>query len=187
MKTFSIIIISLIFFSAFVRAQSAVNPATAANPANPAAAPSPTSNLIADCIKNHGCNDSDEACRAMCAGVPNPSPQDVNATSDCIAKCPNTTSSEYQSCQQACINNNYIKPSAYAQSSVSYPTQTNTGLATPTFTGTSASASASASSTSSSSNKPSTPSPISAAPPLNQFQKNLYFALFFTILVATFL
>ncbi|RIB22454.1 hypothetical protein C2G38_990889 [Gigaspora rosea] len=182
MKTFSIIIISLIFFSAFVRAQSAVNPATAANPANPAAAASPTdsSNSIDDCIKSHGCSASDQACRATCAGVPNPSSQDVNATTDCIAKCPNTTNSEYQSCQQNCINNNYIKPSAYAQSSV-YPTQTNTGV-TPTLTG----ASASASSTSSS-NKPSTPSPISAAPSLNQFQTNLYFALFITILVATLL
>ncbi|CAG8621974.1 3493_t:CDS:2 [Dentiscutata heterogama] len=127
MKTLSIIIISFIFFSALVRAQSetAANPAAAASPATSTSAP----DQISQCIQKYGCSNSDINCVAWCAGVPNPSQQDVNATNDCISNCPNTTTAGYQSCVSGCINSHYNQPSAFRASSGASPTPT--GSATP--------------------------------------------------------
>ncbi|CAG8501997.1 17626_t:CDS:2 [Dentiscutata erythropus] len=127
MKTFSIIFISFIFFSTLVRAQSetAANPATAASPATSTSAP----DKISQCLQNQGCSYSDINCVAWCAGVPNPSPQDVNATNDCIASCPNTTNAGYQSCVSGCINSHYNQPTVYGTSSGAPPTQTGTYVA----------------------------------------------------------
>ncbi|CAG8710665.1 5018_t:CDS:2, partial [Scutellospora calospora] len=58
--------------------------AQSANP--PAATPSTVS--INQCIKDNGCANSDLACRAKCAGVPNPSPGDIQDTDSCISLCP---------------------------------------------------------------------------------------------------
>ncbi|KAI1744374.1 hypothetical protein F4680DRAFT_444403 [Xylaria scruposa] len=58
------------------------------------------------------CSDSDTKCRANCIAVPSPDTQNVNATTSCVAGCPqgNGTAADnqaYANCVQNCIGQYY--------------------------------------------------------------------------------
>ncbi|GBB85104.1 hypothetical protein RclHR1_11690001 [Rhizophagus clarus] len=80
----------------------------------PVVAPTPTAssapNGIETCLEISQCGD-DQACRAKCAGVPNPTEQQVNDTRTCIENCAPTDPS-YVTCRNSCIDTYYNpKPS----------------------------------------------------------------------------
>lgn len=76
---------------------------TWAQQTNTTAAPS----ALEQCAMQKGCSLNDLDCRAACAGVPNPSTMQVNATNNCVAACNQTNVQEYALCTQNCINNNF--------------------------------------------------------------------------------
>lgn len=47
-------------------------------------------------------------CRAKCAGVPNPDPNMVNSTVDCVSKCNQNDASALAKCREDCINKNFM-------------------------------------------------------------------------------
>lgn len=86
MKGPSFVFLLLLLLS-IVRAQNGVPTAGTPTPtAAPTPTASPTSNGIETCLEISQCGD-DQACRAKCAGVPNPTEQQVNDTKTCIEKC----------------------------------------------------------------------------------------------------
>ncbi|KAL1901679.1 hypothetical protein Cpir12675_000369 [Ceratocystis pirilliformis] len=92
---------------AFVAAVSAQT-GTATSDAAPAE--TTLSSAQIECLKN--CDDSDVNCRANCVMVPNPNDDQVNATTECVASCPqgNGTEAETQAyidCSQDCVNKFY--------------------------------------------------------------------------------
>src|SRR5271167_3716597 len=65
---------------------------------------------------------ADICCQANCAKVPCPNPAQVNATTECAAKCPqgNGTASDtaqYASCQSSCISSFFLTASVASTSS----------------------------------------------------------------------
>jgi hypothetical protein len=79
---------------------------------------------------------ADVCCQAKCVGVPCPSQSQVNATTECAAKCPqgNGTAAEtdqYAQCQASCISSYFLTNSATAA-----PTASQTGSNTASSTGT---------------------------------------------------
>src|SRR2546421_2291294 len=65
---------------------------------------------------------ADICCRASCAKVPCPNPSQVNATTECAAKCPqgNGTASDtaqYASCQSSCISSFFLTVNTESTSS----------------------------------------------------------------------
>ncbi|KAL2889293.1 hypothetical protein HOO65_030794 [Ceratocystis lukuohia] len=92
---------------AFVAAVSAQT-GTATSEAAPAE--TTLTSVQIECLKN--CDDSDVNCRANCVMVPNPNDAQVNATTACVAACPqgNGTEAETQAyidCSQDCVNQFY--------------------------------------------------------------------------------
>lgn len=81
MKKGTIFVSLLLLLLSIVRAQDGAP--TAGTP-TPTASPAP--NGIETCLEISQCGD-DQACRAKCAGVPNPTEQQVNDTIACIGKC----------------------------------------------------------------------------------------------------
>jgi len=81
------------------------------------------------------CGSADVCCQAKCVGVPCPSQSQANATTSCIAKCPqgNGTASEtekYADCEAACVSSYYMSSSATPVPTAS-ETGTNSASATP--------------------------------------------------------
>ncbi|CAG8622697.1 12996_t:CDS:2 [Ambispora gerdemannii] len=157
-NTFAILL-AFLAIVALANAQNSTN--TTATSTTAAAAPASTEeNKIAKCLKDNNCAGNLD-CSAKCAGVPNPSRQDVNSTNDCVAKCNSTLpdANAYKTCLNGCITNNYFDPSKTA---VSVPSNTGTsdssnktgtsGSGNNTSTGSSSNSSPSSSSSSSSSN-----------------------------------
>lgn len=81
MKKGTIFVSLLLLLLSIVRAQDGAP--TAGTP-TPTASPAP--NGIETCLEISQCGD-DQACRAKCAGVPNPTEQQVNDTIACIGQC----------------------------------------------------------------------------------------------------
>jgi hypothetical protein len=105
---------------------------------------------------------ADICCQASCAKVPCPNPAQVNATTECAARCPqgNGTASDtaqYASCQSSCISSYFLTassaPTASSGSAATNSAGSTTGSAeTASATGGSSSgASSTASATGSSS------------------------------------
>ncbi|WYZ34732.1 hypothetical protein EsH8_I_001008 [Colletotrichum jinshuiense] len=66
---------------------------------------------IAKCLE--GCPASDVTCQSKCINVPNPSEDQVNQTTACVAKCDQGSGSaedtqKYAECTQACISKYYF-------------------------------------------------------------------------------
>ncbi|KAI0966934.1 hypothetical protein F4678DRAFT_262691 [Xylaria arbuscula] len=73
-------------------------------------AQSSAASQVEQCLAS--CDDSDTKCRANCIAVPSPDTQNVNATTACVAACPqgNGTAAEnqaYSDCVQQCIGEYY--------------------------------------------------------------------------------
>ncbi|KAH8160877.1 hypothetical protein CIB48_g7371 [Xylaria polymorpha] len=73
-------------------------------------AQSSTASQIEQCLAK--CDPSDTKCRANCIAVPSPDTQNVNATTSCVADCPqgNGTAADnqaYSDCVQSCIGQYY--------------------------------------------------------------------------------
>ncbi|KAJ9604777.1 hypothetical protein H2200_010892 [Cladophialophora chaetospira] len=87
--------------------------------AHSSSAASATASLSPQVKCLQSCGSADVCCQAKCVGVPCPSQQQANATTDCAAKCPqgNGTASEteeYANCQASCISSYFMTSSATA-------------------------------------------------------------------------
>lgn len=171
MKTNNLIIpfLTILFtLMAFVNCQSTGTTDTA-NTVTPTPTGSP--NKIQQCLDQNNCG-NDQACRAKCAGVPDPSESSVNATNDCVAKC---NQSDPQEAYKACVNNcyqAYYFPSSTSPTETAAPSGVSTANTASTTGGPSGSASGSASGSSPSGST--TPKPVSAAASLRYQPENLY-------------
>jgi hypothetical protein len=86
MKKGPVIVFLGLLLLSIARAQDGVpTGGTSAGAPTPTTA-SPAPNGIETCLEISQCGD-DQACRAKCAGVPNPTEQQVNDTRTCIEKC----------------------------------------------------------------------------------------------------
>jgi hypothetical protein len=101
------------------------------------------------------CASGDVNCQAVCVGVPHPGTAQVNATTDCVAKCDQgdgsaAASQAYAKCRDACISS-YIITSGTAAPGGAYTTAVPPGVSTTmaTTTGSGAKASGSGSGTAS--------------------------------------
>lgn len=69
------------------------------------------------CIEK--CDAADVACQAECQGLPNPSEDQVNATTECVAACPKgdgrdveADTKKWNDCKEKCIQDNYLSTPA---------------------------------------------------------------------------
>src|SRR5277367_477343 len=97
---------------------------------------------------------ADICCQANCAKVPCPNPSQVNATTECAAKCPqgNGTAgdtAQYASCQSSCISSFFLTESTASTSSSGSVATNGAGSTTGSVEITSATGGSSASSTAS--------------------------------------
>ncbi|CAG8470988.1 4988_t:CDS:2 [Acaulospora morrowiae] len=153
----------LVISTALVNGQTDTITDTATSSTTSAAAPATTNgNSIDKCLKDNNCG-TDQACRAKCAKVPDPSASDVDATNQCVAKCDQKAAPDVY---KACVNNCYqiyfpnstaVSPSGTTPASG--VNSVNTASSSATGSGSDAGASGS-------------PSPKSAAVSLRQ--ENLY-------------
>src|SRR5438270_512472 len=81
MKSNTSIIVILALFVLFSVVSGQTSSSTASSPETT------STNAIEQCIKDKGCNNSDQHCRAQCASVPDPSNSDAKNTDDCVSKC----------------------------------------------------------------------------------------------------
>ncbi|KAL5614477.1 hypothetical protein BROUX41_004582 [Berkeleyomyces rouxiae] len=138
---------------AFVAAVSAQT-GTATTSAAPASTSALTTAEI-QCLE--ACGDSDVNCRATCVLVPNPNEAQVNATTECVAACPqgNGTEAEtqaYITCRDGCIDQFYYNTQSGTPSGTSGSNSGSGSSASASATGSgSSSASSSGSSGSASS------------------------------------
>ncbi|KKF94506.1 hypothetical protein CFO_g3143 [Ceratocystis platani] len=131
---------------AFVAAVSAQTGTTTSE-----AAPAETTltSVQIECLKN--CDDSDVNCRANCVMVPNPNDAQVNATTACVAACPqgNGTEAETQAyidCSQDCVNQFYYNVVSGTPASGTQGSSASGSAASATASGSSGSSSSSGSS-----------------------------------------
>ncbi|KAI0012936.1 hypothetical protein F4779DRAFT_507968 [Xylariaceae sp. FL0662B] len=93
---------------------------------------------IQSCID--ACGDNGVECTSKCIAVPNPDTQAVNATTDCVAKCPqgNGTASDneaYGECVQGCIGQYYFTTTgAPGSQTTGSAGASGSGSATPSVT-----------------------------------------------------
>jgi hypothetical protein len=80
---------------------------TPSAPAVPVVQP-PSKNEIEKCIEERNCAPDDISCRAKCAGVPNPSEEQVNRTNACAAGCDKSDTEAYAACVDKCIKDIFI-------------------------------------------------------------------------------
>ncbi|CAG8452654.1 uncharacterized protein OCT59_006516 [Rhizophagus irregularis] len=111
MKKGTIFVSLLLLLLSIVRAQDGAP--TAGTP-TPTASPAP--NGIETCLEISQCGD-DQACRAKCAGVPNPTEQQVNDTIACIGKC-NPADPNYAACRDSCIDTYYNPKPTFTSSTI---------------------------------------------------------------------
>lgn len=96
-------------FAVLAAAQSA-DTTTAAPPTSVALTPVQSSQ--AACLK--ACKDGDVDCQSHCITVPAPNDAQANATTECVAKCPQGKGTEadtnkYATCVQGCIETHYYE------------------------------------------------------------------------------
>jgi hypothetical protein len=83
-----------------------------------------------------GCAAGDVNCQAICVGVPHPGTAQVNATTDCVAKCDQgdgsaAAAAKYADCRNACISS-YIITSGTAAPGGDYSTPVPPGVTVST-------------------------------------------------------
>ncbi|KAI0426808.1 hypothetical protein F5Y09DRAFT_50344 [Xylaria sp. FL1042] len=91
-------------------AQSSTTSVASTSVSSGDAAQSSVASQIEQCLAS--CDDSDTKCRANCIAVPSPDNQNVNATTSCVAACPqgNGTAADnqaYADCVETCIGEYY--------------------------------------------------------------------------------
>ncbi|RGB33169.1 hypothetical protein C1646_705136 [Rhizophagus diaphanus] len=117
MKKGTIFVSLLLLLLSIVRAQDSAPTAGTPTPtAAPTPTASPTPNGIETCLEISQCGD-DQACRAKCAGVPNPTEQQVNDTIACIEKC-NPADPNYATCRDSCIDTYYNPKPTFTSSTI---------------------------------------------------------------------
>ncbi|KAI1336452.1 hypothetical protein F5Y15DRAFT_394742 [Xylariaceae sp. FL0016] len=89
---------------------SPMSTATATTTNSADAAASSAAAATQQCLDN--CDPSDNSCRASCIAVPSPDNQNVNATTECVAACPQgngttTDNANYADCVDGCIAQYY--------------------------------------------------------------------------------
>ncbi|KAL7798541.1 hypothetical protein V8C37DRAFT_368219 [Trichoderma ceciliae] len=104
---FTLVLPSL--FAVLATAQSSGSATSATAPSAVSLDPAQQSQF--DCL--HACAAGDVNCQAHCIGVPSPDQSQVNATTQCAAKCPQGNGSAadtntYKICIDKCINQNYF-------------------------------------------------------------------------------
>jgi hypothetical protein len=160
--------------SAIVGLAAAQSSSSAGSSASTTQAPSSTHQLtpVESCIQS--CSPGDVNCQAICVGVPHPGSVQVNATTDCVAKCDQgdgstAASDAYRKCRDACISS-YIITSGTAAPGGAYSTAIPPGVTASTSAGSSkttgGSGSASGSATGSASGSASSSSSSGAAVPM---------------------
>ncbi|TRX98137.1 hypothetical protein FHL15_000782 [Xylaria flabelliformis] len=97
-------------FAVAASAQSTATTTTASSSVSIDPAQSSITSQIEQCLAK--CDESDTKCRANCIAVPSPDTQNVNATTSCVAGCPqgNGTAADnqaYADCVQKCIGEYY--------------------------------------------------------------------------------
>ncbi|KAI0443125.1 hypothetical protein F4803DRAFT_332372 [Xylaria telfairii] len=97
-------------FAVAASAQSSVTETGSATSASVDPAQSSAASQIEQCLAK--CDPSDTKCRANCIAVPSPDNQNVNATTSCVAACPQGDGSaadtqKYSDCVQDCIGKYY--------------------------------------------------------------------------------
>ncbi|CAG8576884.1 3280_t:CDS:2 [Paraglomus occultum] len=98
---------------------------------------------IAQCIEQRQCG-SDQKCRAECAGVPDPTDTQANATNYCVEMC-NSTSTDpqaYKNCQDNCITSNYLASATLPTGTSATGTTTSGSPASPSATNSAANSTA---------------------------------------------
>ncbi|KAK5628124.1 hypothetical protein RRF57_003839 [Xylaria bambusicola] len=110
MRFTSFIVAGLFAVATSAQSSTATGTAVASSTASIDPAQSSIAAQIQACLAN--CDESDTKCRANCIAVPSPDAQNVNATTSCVAACPqgNGTMADndaYSDCVQGCIGEFY--------------------------------------------------------------------------------
>ncbi|KAI1180499.1 hypothetical protein F4777DRAFT_249941 [Nemania sp. FL0916] len=108
MRFASFIVAGIFAVAASAQTATATSSSTAVSSGDPAQ--SSAASAIEQCLAQ--CDESDTKCRANCIAVPSPDNQNVNATTSCVAACPqgNGTAADnkaYGDCVQKCIDEYY--------------------------------------------------------------------------------
>ncbi|PHH71063.1 hypothetical protein CDD80_5548 [Ophiocordyceps camponoti-rufipedis] len=94
-------------FALAVRAQSGTSTADMSMPPTSTMAMSPAQASEKACREQ--CSVNDLPCRARCEPVPAPNTDQVNATTECVAKCDQKNTDAYTMCREKCIADHYFK------------------------------------------------------------------------------
>ncbi|KAI0421020.1 hypothetical protein EKO27_g10460 [Xylaria grammica] len=110
MRFTSFIVAGLFAVAASAQSSTSSTTAVASTTVSVDPAQSSLASEIEQCLAQ--CDDSDTKCRANCIAVPSPDNQNVNATTACVAECPqgNGTAADnqaYSDCVQKCIGDYY--------------------------------------------------------------------------------
>ncbi|KAI2635029.1 hypothetical protein GGS21DRAFT_490238 [Xylaria nigripes] len=111
MRFTSFIVAGLFAVATSAQSSGAVETGSATATVSVDPAQSSAASKIEQCLA--ACDESDTACRAHCIAVPSPDTQNVNATTNCVANCPqgNGTAAEnkaYADCVDGCIAEFYF-------------------------------------------------------------------------------
>ncbi|KAI0165545.1 hypothetical protein GGR57DRAFT_447851 [Xylariaceae sp. FL1272] len=92
-------------------AESSTSTDVASTTTSVSPAQSSAASEITECLEK--CDESDTACRAHCIAVPSPDTANVNATTSCVAACPQgdgtaADNKAYSDCVSACIGQYYF-------------------------------------------------------------------------------